>query len=49
MIDQTHGIVREPAPEPGESGMVGRALFKGKPRELLEGESVVYPVKLFEY
>ena len=41
MIDQTHGILREPAPEPGKSRMIGRALIKGKTQKLLEGDSVV--------
>ena len=56
MIDHTHGIVREPASEPGKGRMIGRSTFntdtdsliKGKTQKFLEGDPVVYPMKLFE-
>jgi len=38
---QAHGIVREPAPEPGEGRMVGRRLIKGKTKKLIGGDPVV--------
>jgi hypothetical protein len=41
MIDQKHGILREPASEPGEGGMVGRTLIKGKTQKLFEGDPIV--------
>jgi len=36
MIDQTRGIVRGPAPQPGKGGMIGGALIKGKTKKLLK-------------
>ena len=41
MIDQTHGILRKPASEPGEGRMIGRTLIKGKTQKLFEGDPVV--------
>jgi hypothetical protein len=41
MIDQAHGIVREPASKTGKGGMVGGSLIEGKPQKLLEGDPVI--------
>lgn len=41
MIDQTHGILRESAPEPGKGRIIGRAFIKGNAQKLLEGDSVI--------
>ena len=40
MTNQTHGIVRQPAPEPRKGGMIRIALIKGKTPKLLEGDPI---------
>src|ERR1035437_4152909 len=41
MIDHAHIVFRESSSEPGEGGMIGSGIVKGKPQELFEGDSVV--------
>ena len=41
MVDHAHGIFGESASEPGEGGMIGRRLIKGKTQKLLKGGPVV--------
>jgi len=41
IVDHAHGIFGESASEPGESGMIGSIVVKGKPQESSEGCSVV--------
>jgi len=41
MIDHAHNVFRESSSEPGEGGMIGRCIVKGKYQELFERSSVV--------
>jgi hypothetical protein len=41
MIDHAHNVFRESPSEPGEGGMIGRCIVKGKSQELFERISVV--------
>jgi len=41
IVDHAHGIFGKSASEPGESGMIGSIIVKGKPQESFEGCSVV--------
>jgi hypothetical protein len=41
MVDHAHVVFRESTPEPGEGGMIGRCIVKGKSQELFERGSVV--------
>jgi hypothetical protein len=41
MVDHTHGIFGESAPEPGKGRMIGRRLIEGKTQKRLKGGPVV--------